>query len=93
MAGPGDNAPGLARDDAGDKQSTSSDTMNFQAGAERAASNGKQTTSRSQNETDALRDAALQKELSSVRKVNEALEGVIQNLDRAKSNMAVRLQL
>ena len=33
------------------------------------------------------RDGALRRELESVRKVNEALEGVLESLDRAKDNM------
>ena len=35
------------------------------------------------------RDAALRQELASVRKVNEAIEGVIQNLNRAQTSMKV----
>jgi hypothetical protein len=38
------------------------------------------------NET---RDAALRQELANVRKVNETIEGVIQSLDKAKTNMNV----
>ena len=38
------------------------------------------------NET---REAALRQELASVRKVNEAMEDVLQNLERAKTNMKV----
>ena len=36
------------------------------------------------------REAALQKELEGVRKINEAIEGVIETLERAKGNMNVR---
>jgi hypothetical protein len=57
---------------------------------DRKASNAKHGSSRPPAEEDAARDAALQKELASVRKVNEVIEGVLQNLERAKSNMIVR---
>lgn len=36
------------------------------------------------------REASLRQEWESVRQVNEALEGVIQSLNKAKSNMEVR---
>ena len=39
------------------------------------------------------REAALKQELASVRKVNEAIEGVLQNLERAKTHMTVRTNL
>ena len=35
------------------------------------------------------RDQALRQELANVRKVNETIEGVIQSLDKAKTNMKV----
>lgn len=35
------------------------------------------------------RDQALRQELANVRKVNETIEGVIQSLDKAKTNMRV----
>ena len=37
------------------------------------------------------RDQSLRQELASVRKVNETIEGVIQSLDKAKTNMKVGL--
>jgi hypothetical protein len=37
-----------------------------------------------------IRDAALKKELESVRGINEVLEGVIASLEKAKDNMEVR---
>jgi hypothetical protein len=37
-------------------------------------------------------EAALRRELASVRKVNEAIEGVVQNLERAKTNMKVQAE-
>lgn len=45
--------------------------------------------SRPTYEDEESRDAALRRELASVRKVNEAIEGVVQNLERAKANMKV----
>ncbi|ETN46204.1 uncharacterized protein HMPREF1541_00388 [Cyphellophora europaea CBS 101466] len=38
-------------------------------------------------EDDETRDAALRQELAGVRKVNEAIESVLQNLERAKANV------
>jgi DASH complex subunit Duo1 len=36
-----------------------------------------------------VREQALRQELASMRKVNETIEGVIQSLDKAKTNMKV----
>ena len=41
-------------------------------------------------EKEEARQAALHDELSSVRRVNEAIEGVIESLTKAKANMKVR---
>lgn len=46
---------------------------------------GTQSTSNS----DKSRDEALRQELASVKKVNEAIEGVLQSLEKAKANMKV----
>lgn len=62
-----------------------------QSDAKQHLSNTKHAISRSPHDGDSARDALLQKELASVRKVNEAIEGVLQNLERAKSNMTVRV--
>lgn len=45
--------------------------------------------SRPSYEDEETREAALRKELARVRKVNEAVEDVLQNLERAKTNMKV----
>ena len=41
-------------------------------------------------EDEKARQEALKQELASVKKVNEAIEGVLQSLERAKSNVKVR---
>ena len=38
------------------------------------------------------RDESLRQELQSVRQVNEAIEGVVQSLRKAKDNMKVRIE-
>ena|SRR5256885_3357923 len=48
-------------------------------------------TGRSKYEDGESKEVALQTELESVRKVNEAIEGVIASLDKAKSSMKVSL--
>lgn len=45
--------------------------------------------SRPSYEDEEAREAALRQELASVRKVNDAMEDVLQNLERAKANMKV----
>ncbi|KAH6616980.1 DASH complex subunit Duo1-domain-containing protein [Chaetomium tenue] len=47
------------------------------------------TNQNSRFDTDESREAALQKELDGVRKINEVIEGVIGTLERAKGNMGV----
>ena len=44
-------------------------------------------------EDEASKDAALRRELASVRKVNEVIEGVVHNLERAKANMKVTTRM
>lgn len=53
------------------------------------------TRARSQSKTAAAdkamsRDDMLRQELANVRKVNEAIEGVLKSLDKTKANMKVR---
>jgi hypothetical protein len=55
---------------------------------ERAAA-GK-TRKESHYTTEEAREAALRKELESVRNVNRVIEGVVESLEKAKSNMGVR---
>lgn len=63
-----------------------------------AAATAKDTTSQNQsssrsfgidNTTIETREAALQRELEGVRKINQVIEGVIGTLERAKGNMGV----
>ena len=48
--------------------------------------------SRPSYEDEEAREAALRQELASVRKVNDAMEDVLQNLERAKTNMKVWME-
>ena len=50
-------------------------------------------TGKSKYEDGESKEVALRKELENVRKVNEAIEGVIESLDKAKSSMRVSLQV
>lgn len=79
-----------------------SDTEELFASPSRVApkANGKPAKSITANGTSAgeskydaerARDEALQKELESVRSINDVIEGVISSLERAKGNMDVRL--
>jgi len=45
--------------------------------------------SKSKQEAEKSREEALRQELASVKKVNEAIEGVLQSLEKAKANMKV----
>jgi hypothetical protein len=65
-----------------------------------AGANGKaidpqaQTKSRpaeSQFDAEEAREAALRQELENVRKINQVIEGVVESLEKAKSNMDVRI--
>jgi len=56
----------------------------------RGANHGHGTSgSKSPSEADKSREEALRQELASVKKVNEAIEGVLQSLEKAKANMKV----
>jgi hypothetical protein len=57
--------------------------------AKNTSSTGRKGDVRPSYEDGEGKEAALQRELASVRKVNEAIEGVVQNLERAKANMKV----
>ncbi|KAF2791217.1 hypothetical protein K505DRAFT_309946 [Melanomma pulvis-pyrius CBS 109.77] len=52
-----------------------------------AATAGKARTKESHYTTEEAREAALRKELESVRNVNRVIEGVVESLEKAKSNM------
>jgi hypothetical protein len=58
-------------------------------GGEGAAS-GKTRTKESHYTTEEAREAALRRELESIRGVNKVIEGVVESLQKAKDNMAVR---
>ena len=49
-----------------------------------------QRNGESKYDTEQARDAALQKELESVRGINEVIEGVVSSLEAAEGNMDVR---
>lgn len=49
-----------------------------------------QRSGESKYDAEQARDAALQKELESVRSINEVIEGVVSSLETAKGNMDVR---
>ena len=58
-----------------------------------AAAGQHPTTPANQNapfDAEEAREAALRRELEGVRKINEAVEGVIATLERARDNMGVR---
>ena len=46
-------------------------------------------TAKPNHEDQEAKDRALRQELANVRKVNETIEGVIQSVDKAKTNMKV----
>jgi hypothetical protein len=58
-------------------------------GGEGAAS-GKTRAKESHYTTEEAREAALRRELESIRGVNKVIEGVVESLQKAKDNMAVR---
>ena len=49
------------------------------------------STGESKYDAEAAREASLQKELESVRSINEVIEGVVSSLECAKGNMDVRV--
>ncbi len=60
------------------------------AGDEGAAG-AKARTKESHYSTEEAREAALRRELESVRNVNKVIEGVVESLQKAKDNMGVRI--
>lgn len=54
------------------------------------ASASKPRTKESHYTTEEAREAALREELERVRNVNKVIEGVVESLEKAKSNMDVR---
>ena len=61
------------------------ETATHNASAPATPAHGQQNSA----EDAATREANLRQELASVRKVNEAIEGVIESLNKAKANMKV----
>lgn len=55
------------------------------------AATAKTRAKESQYTTDEAREAALRRELDSIRAVNTVIEGVVHSLQKAKDNMAVRV--
>jgi hypothetical protein len=54
------------------------------------AASSKPRTKESHYTTEEAREAALRKELENIRNVNRVIEGVVESLEKAKSNMDVR---
>jgi hypothetical protein len=53
---------------------------------------GKPRIKESHYSAEESREDALRRELESVRNVNKVIEGVVESLDKAKNNMAVRIR-
>lgn len=60
------------------------------ADAGEGAAGAKTRVKESHYTTEEAREAALRRELESIRNVNKVIEGVVQSLQKAKDNMAVR---
>jgi hypothetical protein len=61
------------------------------AGAGDDAAGGKTRAKESHYTTEEAREAALRRELESIRNVNKVIEGVVESLQKAKDNMAVSI--
>lgn len=61
-----------------------------EADAGNTAASGKARAKESHYTTEEAREGALRRELESIRNVNKVIEGVIESLQKAKDNMAVR---
>jgi hypothetical protein len=59
------------------------------ADAGESAASGKARTKESHYTTEENREAALRRELESIRNVNKVIEGVVESLQKAKDNMEV----
>jgi hypothetical protein len=66
-----------------------------QAGADTgdSAAAGKARTKESHYTTEEAREAALRRELESIRNVNKVIEGVVESLQKAKDNMGVSMPI
>jgi hypothetical protein len=72
---------------------TSKPTKTPTANASESTNAPPQRNTESKYDTEQARTNALQKELESVRSINEVIEGVISSLECAKGNMDVRITL
>jgi hypothetical protein len=69
---------------------TKQKTKQAEDNAEESAAGAKTRTKESHYTTEEAREVALRRELESIRNVNKVIEGVIESLQKAKDNMAVR---
>jgi hypothetical protein len=69
---------------------TKQKTNDADNGAGEGAAGGKTRSKESHYTTEEAREAALRRELESIRNVNKVIEGVVESLQKAKDNMAVR---
>jgi hypothetical protein len=58
-----------------------------------SAAAGKARTKESHYTTEEAREAALRRELESIRNVNKVIEGVVESLQKAKDNMEVSMPI
>jgi hypothetical protein len=72
---------------------TKKQTKDAEANAGQGAAGGKTRAKQSHYTTEEAREAALRRELESIRNVNKVIEGVVESLQKAKDNMAVRVKL
>lgn len=66
-------------------------TQETDSNADDGAAGGKTRVKESHYTTEEAREAALRRELDSIRNVNKVIEGVVESLQKAKDNMAVRI--
>jgi hypothetical protein len=69
---------------------TKKQTKGAEGIAGEGAAGGKARVKESHYTTEEVREAALRRELASIRNVNKVIEGVVESLQKAKDNMAVR---
>jgi hypothetical protein len=69
---------------------TKKKTKDVDSDAGDGAADGKTRSKESHYTTEEAREAALRRELESIRNVNKVIEGVVASLQKAKDNMAVR---
>jgi transcription initiation factor TFIID subunit TAF12 len=69
---------------------TKKQTKDAEASAGEGAAGGKARAKESHYTIEEAREVALRRELESIRNVNKVIEGVVESLQKAKDNMAVR---